>query len=189
MHAYFGCFYECLPLVYQRCFCVGQVVYALRVSAVERLSNALLYSWASLRWAQLIRKPSLMSATLCSTFSVVRLILSSCATRAQPIEQTTQLSPCKLNRFSKEHGSLQKHLICAYPSNRYSQKSEWHSMNVPLGRHPNELHNNIMVVTPRKFLRADGEVERRERERERERETGKRLERERSWLLRGRATL
>ena len=38
-------------------------------------------------------------------------------------------------------------------------------MNVPLGRHPNELH---MVVTPRKFLCAGEERERRERERERE---------------------
>ena len=125
-----------------------------RVSAVERRSNALLYSWASLRWAQLLGKPSLMSATLCSTFSVARLTLSSCPTRARPIEQTTQLSAYKLNRFSKELGSLQKHLICAYPSNRHSQKSEWHSMNVPLGRHPNELH---MVVTPRKFWCAGGE--------------------------------
>ena len=63
-----------------------------RVSAVDRRSNVLLYSWASLRWAQLIRKPSLMSATLCSTFSVARLSLSSCLTRARPIEQTTVLS-------------------------------------------------------------------------------------------------
>ena len=29
VHAYFGCFYECLPLVYERWFCVGQVIYAL----------------------------------------------------------------------------------------------------------------------------------------------------------------
>ena len=36
-------------------------------------------------------------------------------------------------------------------------------MNVPLGRHPNELH---MVVRPRKFLCGGGERERRKRERE-----------------------
>ena len=29
VHAYLGCFYACLPLVYERCFCVGQVIYAL----------------------------------------------------------------------------------------------------------------------------------------------------------------
>ena len=29
VHAYFGFFYECLPLVYEKCFCVGQVIYAL----------------------------------------------------------------------------------------------------------------------------------------------------------------
>ena len=26
VHAYFGCFSEGLPLVYERCFCVGQVI-------------------------------------------------------------------------------------------------------------------------------------------------------------------
>ena len=138
----------------------------LRNSVCRRMSAAqmrfYIYSWASLRWAQLIRKSSLMSATLCSTFSVARLTLSSCPTRARPIGQTTQLSAYKLNRFSKEHGSLKRHLICAYPSNQHSQKSEWHSMNVPLGRHPNELH---MVVTPRNFYVA---VERGSGKRERE---------------------
>ena len=137
----------------------------MRFYTVERLSDE----------RSLFGKPSLMSATLCSTFSVSRLTFSSCPTRARPIEQTTQLSAYKLNRFSKEHGSLQKHLICAYPSNQHSQKSEWHSMNVRLGRHPNELHMFVML---RRFLCAGGPTEtpgsgEREREREREWEEGR----------------
>ena len=150
----------------------GTSVVTNRVSAVERHSNALLYSWASLRWAQLIRKSSLMSATLCSTFSVARLTLSSCPTRARPIEQTTQLSAYKLNQFSKEHGSLKRHLICAYLSNQHSQKSEWHSMNVPMAPPKRAAYGRDAS----KFLCGGGERERREREGE----NGKRLESERS---------
>ena len=144
---------------------------SVRVSAVERRSNALLYSWASLWWAETIRKPSIMSATLCSTFSVARLTLSSCPTRVRPIEQTTQLSAYKLNRFSKEHDSLQKHLICAYPYLidilRGASCTEWMSL-----WGATQTSCIIMLVTPRKFyVPVETEGAERERERERERET------------------
>ena len=153
-----------------------------------RLRLFLPLSQSLLRFILLFERATLNFNTL---QFLARLTLSSCPTRARPIEQTTQLSAYKLNRFSKEHGSLQKHLICAYPSDRHSQKSEWHSMNVPLGRHPNELH---MVVTPRKNSKCrwrEGAERGRDRGRERERENGKKLESERSLcscLLRGWAT-
>ena len=51
VHAYFGCFYECLPLVYERCFCVGQVIYALvRAWKINSTTTAVHISWAYFWW-------------------------------------------------------------------------------------------------------------------------------------------
>ena len=51
MHAYFGCFYKCLPLVYERCFCVGQVIYALvRAWKINSTTTTVHISWAYFWW-------------------------------------------------------------------------------------------------------------------------------------------
>ena len=51
VHAYFGCFYECLPLVYERCFCVGQVIDALvRAWKINSTTTTVHISWAYFWW-------------------------------------------------------------------------------------------------------------------------------------------
>ena len=51
VHAYFGCFHECLPLVYERCFSVGQMIYALvRAWKINSTTTTVHISWAYFWW-------------------------------------------------------------------------------------------------------------------------------------------